>query len=93
MSNERDRPSLSLPGAQTAATLLESFGWRASRQDPASYRERNRLLVNQLWNTSPHDPLTLVSGVVVIVVIGLCACWVPAMRAMRVEPIAALRHE
>ena len=53
----------------------------------------NRLLVNQLWNTSPHDPLTLVSGVVVIVVIGLCACCVPAMRAMRVEPIAALRHE
>ena len=34
MSNERDRPSLSLPAAQTAVTLLETFGWRASRQDP-----------------------------------------------------------
>jgi len=40
MGNERDRPSLSLPGAQTAVTLLETFGWRASRQDPASYREQ-----------------------------------------------------
>jgi len=40
MGNERDRPSLSLPGAQTAVTLLEAFGWRASRQDPASYREK-----------------------------------------------------
>jgi len=40
MGNERDRPSLSLPGAQTAVTLLEAFGWRAARQDPASYREK-----------------------------------------------------
>ena len=34
MSNERDRPSLSLPAAQTAVNVLEAFGWRASRQDP-----------------------------------------------------------
>jgi hypothetical protein len=39
MGNERDRPSLSLPAAQTAVTLLETFGWRAERQDPASFRE------------------------------------------------------
>ena len=39
MSNERDRPSLSLPAAQTAVTLLETFGWRASRQDPLTVRE------------------------------------------------------
>jgi putative ABC transport system permease protein len=53
----------------------------------------NRLLANQLWKTSPHDPLTLVSVIAIVVVIGLCACWVPARRAVRVEPIAALRHE
>ena len=40
MGNERDRPSLSLPGVQNAVTLLENFGWRATRQDPASYREK-----------------------------------------------------
>jgi hypothetical protein len=40
MGNERDRPSLSLPAAQNAVTLLEMFGWRASRQDPLSYREK-----------------------------------------------------
>jgi len=39
MGNERDRPSLSLPFAQTAVTLLEAFGWRSSRQDPLTYRE------------------------------------------------------
>ena len=36
MSNERDRPSLSLPAAQTAVNVLETFGWRSSRQDPLS---------------------------------------------------------
>src|SRR5205085_9162454 len=40
MGNERDRPSLSLPAAQPAVTLLETFGWRASRQDPLTYREK-----------------------------------------------------
>ena len=40
MSNERDRPSLSLPAAQTAVTVLEAFGWRASRQDPLSVRDK-----------------------------------------------------
>jgi putative ABC transport system permease protein len=53
----------------------------------------NRLLVNQLWKTSPHDIVTLASVVVVVAVIGLCACLMPARRAMRVEPIVALRQE
>lgn len=39
-SNERDRPSLSLPKIQAVSTLLEAFGWRAARQDPLSVREK-----------------------------------------------------
>ncbi len=38
LSNERDRPALSLPAAQTIANVLETFGWRASRPDPLSVR-------------------------------------------------------
>jgi hypothetical protein len=38
-SNERDRPSLSLPRIQMVADVLEAFGWRGSRQDPVSTRE------------------------------------------------------
>jgi len=38
-SNERDRPSLSLPRIQAVATVLEAFGWRGARQDPVSIRE------------------------------------------------------
>jgi putative ABC transport system permease protein len=53
----------------------------------------NRLLVSQLWNISPYDPVTLIGAVAIIVVIGAVACSVPARRAMRVEPIVALRHE
>jgi predicted permease len=53
----------------------------------------NRLLVDQLWNTSPQDPMTLTMTVLVVCVIAIFACWVPARRAIRVEPIVALRHE
>ncbi len=40
LSNERDRPSLSLPFAQPFVTLLQTFGWRASRQNPLTVREQ-----------------------------------------------------
>ncbi|AMV17063.1 DUF1553 domain-containing protein [Planctomyces sp. SH-PL14] len=39
LSNERDRPSLSLPKAQAVADVLEAFGWTGSRQSPRTDRE------------------------------------------------------
>ena len=39
LSNERDRPSLAIPKAQSIVDVLENFGWRASRQEPKSVRE------------------------------------------------------
>lgn len=53
----------------------------------------NRLLVTQLWNTSPTDPITFGAVTTAIVAIGALACWIPAHRAVRVEPMVALRHE
>ena len=38
-SNERDRPSLSLPRIQAVASIMETFGWRGARQDPKSRRD------------------------------------------------------
>lgn len=38
-SNERDRPSLSLPRIQAVSSFMETFGWRGSRQDPVSLRD------------------------------------------------------
>jgi predicted permease len=52
-----------------------------------------RLLASQLWHVSPHDPVALVSVVVLLLAVGFLACWVPARRAMRVDPIVALRYE
>lgn len=39
LSNERDRPSLTLPRAQAVIDLLEAFGWSGSRQNPRTERE------------------------------------------------------
>lgn len=39
LSNERDRPSLALPLAQPFVSMLETFGWRSSRQNPITDRE------------------------------------------------------
>lgn len=53
----------------------------------------NRLLITQLWNISAHDPMTFATVATLIVVIAILACWMPARRAVRVEPMTALRHE
>jgi putative ABC transport system permease protein len=53
----------------------------------------NRLLVSQLWNTSPNDPITFGAAISVVVAMAALACWIPARRAVRVEPMVALRHE
>jgi putative ABC transport system permease protein len=52
-----------------------------------------RLIASQLWTVSPYDPLTLTLVIGVMVAIGLVACYFPARRAMRVDPIVALRYE
>ena len=52
-----------------------------------------RLIQNQIWGVSPHDPMTLSAVVLVVLVAGLAACYFPARRATRVDPIVALRHE
>lgn len=53
----------------------------------------NRLIANQLWGVKPHDPLTMVSVIVIIAIVGTFACLIPAKRATRVDPLLALRYE
>jgi ABC-type antimicrobial peptide transport system permease subunit len=51
----------------------------------------SRLIASQLWSTSPHDPLSVLLASAVILAIGLLACYVPSARAVRIDPVAALR--
>ena len=52
-----------------------------------------RVIANQLWGVSPHDPLTLAGVVAVLLIVGCAACYGPARRATRVDPMDALRYE
>lgn len=52
-----------------------------------------RILATQLWGVSPYDPWTLTFVPAVLLITGLVACWVPARRAARVDPLVALRYE
>jgi predicted permease len=53
----------------------------------------NRVLESQLIGVEFYDPVTLVIAPVVLVIVGLLACRLPARRAMRVDPVVALRRE
>jgi putative ABC transport system permease protein len=53
----------------------------------------NRLIRSELWGTTPTDPMTFAIAILVTLAIGAIACLVPARRAVRVEPMVALRHE
>jgi len=52
-----------------------------------------RVVASQLWGVSPYDPVTLISVPLLLLLTGLVACWVPARRAARVDPLVALRYE
>jgi len=53
----------------------------------------SRLVESMLFGLKPADPATIIGAVVLLAVAAQIAAYVPAWRAARVDPLAALRHE
>jgi predicted permease len=51
------------------------------------------LLRDFLYGVTPSDPVTLFTVSVALLAVAFAACWIPARRAMRVDPLVALRYE
>jgi putative ABC transport system permease protein len=52
-----------------------------------------RLMAKLLFGVSASDPLTFLAVAALLIVVALAASYIPARRAMRVDPIVALRYE
>ena len=52
-----------------------------------------RFLATMLFDVQPTDRLTFASVVLLLIAVSAAACFVPARRAMHVDPMVALRHE
>jgi putative ABC transport system permease protein len=52
-----------------------------------------RLIQNMLFGVTPYDPITLIGVAVVMAAVGVAACWLPALRAARIDPAITMRGQ
>jgi ABC-type antimicrobial peptide transport system permease subunit len=52
-----------------------------------------RIIADQLYGVTPSDPLTFTAAAALVIAAIVAACWGPARRASRVDPLVALRQD
>jgi putative ABC transport system permease protein len=52
-----------------------------------------RLIQGLLFGVPPHDPLTMIGVAVLMVAIGVVSCWLPAIRASKIDPAITMRGQ
>jgi putative ABC transport system permease protein len=84
----------------TAGSVLRMALWQGMRQlalgvalGLAAAFGLTRVLQSLLMRISPTDPVTFASISILLCCIGSLACWIPARRAARIDPVVALRTE
>ena len=53
----------------------------------------SHLMAGLLYGVRPADPLTFAAVAILLIGVALLACYIPARRALRVDPLVTLRHE
>lgn len=52
-----------------------------------------RVLTDMLFGVTPRDPLTFIGVSALLLLVAFLACYIPARRATRIDPVVALRYE